>query len=236
MYNYCDSNTPATALTVRGRDIPTSEVVMPEQSSRLSLICGNCRQLFSIVPSRKALGETQYCSRQCWRDALSPIATLEKHTDRRSGADACWPWTGCRDDDGYGLIGAKYKQLRAHRVAWEQANGRTIPPGQVVRHGCPGGGNTWCCNPAHLTTGTVADNNADMVSQGRSLTGTLNPRTRLTEAQVTEIRTRHAAGEAIKALAREMGVGKTTLGHLVHGRTWKHVPMPTASRLFQEAR
>ena len=87
-----------------------------------------------------------------------------KSVDRTGGPDACWPWTGFKDDDGYG----RYGRQRAHRVAYKLAIG-PIPAGFLVRHvTCD---NPPCCNPVHLAIGTAADNSADMVAKGRQAKG-----------------------------------------------------------------
>lgn len=65
VYNYCDANTPASALTPRGRDIPTVEVEMPSQSSRLSFVCCICQRPFRRYPSALERGTPKYCSREC---------------------------------------------------------------------------------------------------------------------------------------------------------------------------
>jgi len=77
--------------------------------------------------------------------------------------DACWEWTGARTRGGYGHIGAGRRTLKAHRVAWEIANG-PIPDGMVVRHKC---NNPPCVRPLHLELGTHADNNRDMAARCR---------------------------------------------------------------------
>lgn len=88
--------------------------------------------------------------------------------DRR-GPDECWPWNGHRQTRrGYGRVfwygnGRRFSGA-AHRLSWEIANGRDWPVGLVARHSCD---NPPCVNPAHITPGTVAENNRDIVERGR---------------------------------------------------------------------
>jgi hypothetical protein len=94
-------------------------------------------------------------------------AKLSARVDTSAGLFACWPWTGWHDEKGYGRVNIGSRTTHAHRLAFELAGG-TIPTGHVVRHTCD---NPPCCNPAHLRTGTVADNQRDMVARGRSTKG-----------------------------------------------------------------
>lgn len=58
-----------------------------------------------------------------------------------------------------------------------------------------------------------------------SLQGERNGRARLTPEQVQEIRALYATGQhSIPQLARQFGVGKSTIGYIVQGATWKHLP------------
>jgi hypothetical protein len=82
--------------------------------------------------------------------------------------NGCLEWTGPREPDGYGRIYFDGKTVRTHCLAWILANG-PIPAGLVIRHFvCD---NPPCCDPDHLRSGTVADNNADMTAKGRGRSG-----------------------------------------------------------------
>lgn len=83
------------------------------------------------------------------------------------GATSCWPWMAGRLWVGYGMFCLRGKTKRAHRVAWEIANGE-IPSDLCVLHRCD---NPSCVNPAHLFLGTSADNTRDMVAKHRQAAG-----------------------------------------------------------------
>lgn len=79
------------------------------------------------------------------------------------GPDECWLWQGATNGtNDYGTLGIRGRTLYAHRVAWEEANGRPVPAGLVVRHSCD---NPPCINPAHLDVGTQQDNVDDMMAR-----------------------------------------------------------------------
>lgn len=141
----------------------------------------------------------------------------------RSGE--CWPWVRYCNTDGYGHVYYEGRIWGAHRVAWILTNG-PIPEGMRVLHNCPGGDNPACCNPAHLFLGTQADNVHDMMAKGRNTpqVGIANPRARLTEEDVREIRRLYATGDyAYAGIAEAFGVGETTISHVVKGDTWADV-------------
>ena len=143
----------------------------------------------------------------------------ERFWEKVDTSGECWVWTANRDKDGYGRIG----RIRAHRFSYELHNG-SIPSGAWVLHHCD---NPPCVNPVHLYAGTVTDNNRDTVRRGHHvnappvLRGEQNPRARLSEQQVMEIRTRRAAGEMGIDLAAEFGVSDRTISMVYLGRVWK---------------
>ncbi len=152
--------------------------------------------------------------------------------DRR-GPDECWPWRAGTNKDGYGRFrqGGRGSPMRgAHCVAFEMATGvKLFGSGQVVMHACD---NPPCCNPAHLSVGTYADNAADCAAKKRTKDqrGSKHSRTSLTEADVVAMREAFHGGVALKPLAAAYRIRVSTASYIVNGRTWTHVPMPAECR------
>ena len=72
--------------------------------------------------------------------------------DAADGPEACWLWQGPTiNPSGYGMHNGE----PAHRLAWEYANGQSIPEGLTINHKCR---NRLCCNPDHLETVTPEEN------------------------------------------------------------------------------
>lgn len=145
-----------------------------------------------------------------------------ERVDRR-GPNECWPWTGCVNEHGYGLIGRggrKCKIEKAHRVAWELHNG-PIPDGVKILHRCD---NPPCCNESHLFTGTQGDNHSDMMAKGRHgcgrMQGESHHQAKLTDDLVLQIRNAKGSGPKIAA---KYGVSSTQVYNIKSGRSWKHV-------------
>lgn len=141
----------------------------------------------------------------------------------------CWLWTASFDPQGYGRIKSGTRPERAHRLAWESANG-AVPEGLFVCHGCD---NRACVNPDHLFLGTHQDNMADMARKGRAPSrnhpermprGERHALAKLTDASVREIRARYAAGGiSYRRLGEEYGVSDMTARAACRGATWAHV-------------
>ncbi len=140
--------------------------------------------------------------------------------DMSGGPDACWPWTASRNKDGYGKFKIRGSVQNASRVAWELRNGEYLFE-RVARHTCD---NPWCCNPTHIVAGTQADNMQDRSVRGRvgngAMLGVDNPRAKLTERQVLEIRKRIEAGENNRQIAKDYPVSDSLVSRIRTGRSW----------------
>ena len=92
----------------------------------------------------------------------------------------------------------------------------------IVCHHCD---NPPCCNPAHLFLGTTQDNTRDMVAKGRNRVplGAANGLSKLTEADVREIRRARFGGVPRAQLTALYGVNYSRIYRIEIGELWAHV-------------
>lgn len=164
------------------------------------------------------------------------------HLQARSDMSGeCWVWQGARNYSGYGAVGHRHKIWLVHRLAWTLVNG-PIPGKMSVLHRCD---NPPCWRPDHLFLGTDLDNVRDALAKNRFYTGNgdsirgdknwqrqhpdlvyrgeRNGMARLTDEAVIRIRSLHTEGWTMAALAREYGITRQNIRHIVTGRTWRHL-------------
>lgn len=127
------------------------------------------------------------------RTDLAMLYTIEPTT-------GCWLWHGTTNDQGYGIAknSAGVRQ-RAHRLLYERHIG-PIPEGLELDHVCRC---RHCVNPAHMEPVTKVVN----MRRGSA--------TRLSDAQVLQIRARAAGQTRTTALYREIAEE--------FGISWHHV-------------
>lgn len=161
----------------------------------------------------------RHCSFACARAAIKG-RRVERFWSYVRKTDSCWLWTGGLVH-GYG----HFQQTRAHRFAYELANG-PIPKGLMVCHRCDVRNCVRNDGPnSHLFLGSAFDNMGDAAAKGRMPKGDnhssrlhperlrrgdehparLHPeflargeqsgRAKLTVVQVLAIRARYASGE-----------------------------------------
>lgn len=139
--------------------------------------------------------------------------------------DPCWLWTGALNEGGYGYGANTQGAYLAHRVAWEAHNG-PVPSGLHVCHTCDVRN---CVNPAHLFTGTHADNMHDMRDKGRRKgvhVGSQVPRSALTERDIPIICTLVHIGCTHLEIAERYGVKEPCIWKIANGYSWQHVARP----------
>lgn len=149
-----------------------------------------------------------------------PKERFEKYIDRSGD---CHIWIGCKHSKGYGSFQLGYehnnKKAYAHRFAYELYIGK-IPKGLLILHKCD---NPSCVNPAHLFTGTNADNSKDMVSKNRQAKGSKIASSKLKESIVIKIKSMLEKGITHKIIAEKFKVSRDTVTKINTGKTWKHI-------------
>lgn len=142
-----------------------------------------------------------------------------------------WSWkrggkflTSHLSEDGYALvgltIGRRVKTRPIHQLVLETFIGAR----PIGKQACHADGDKNNNTPANLRWDTCANNNADKKRHGTWHDGPRNPRAKLTEAQVVEIRMRSKAGEQGRALAREFGVADSTVYDIIRRKNWRVLP------------
>ena len=107
----------------------------------------------------------------------------------------CWLWAKSATQFGSGRIGRRL----AHIISWGITHG-PIPPGLQVLHRCDV---PQCVNPDHLFLGTHKDNVQDMIRKGRKrvVRGENHPSAKLTDSEVSQIRSLRAEGKRLTQVA-----------------------------------
>lgn len=196
--------------------------------------CQNCGTRFFVSASR---GKRRFCSQRCGyaNRCTDIVSRFWSHVAKGSEPDACWLWTAA-SRSGYGSFRPRREQtISAHRYSY-LLNCGPIPPTLCVLHKCD---EKLCIRPDHLFLGTNATNTADMIAKGRqaigernglakhperAARGAQNGNTKLTAAQVVDIRARYTAGGVtLTALAAEYSVHTSTIHDVVQRKIWQHL-------------
>lgn len=133
-----------------------------------------------------------------------------------------------RDADGVRV------DIAAHRLVLETFIGPAPSPDHVIAHG---NGSRLNCHYSNLRWATVQDNHDDRVFHGNSPSGERNPRAKITEQDVLDIRRDYRlikqAGSirSIGELDEKYGLCRSTIVRIATGESWSHVPMPDFSEM-----
>lgn len=130
----------------------------------------------------------------------------------------CLLWLAAVTKAGYGMVNTGRFWATAHRLSFAVHCG-PIEAGLQVLHTCDV---PICIEPKHLYLGLDRQNGDDRAARHRcrSLRGTDNSHTKLTDKQVMEIL---VDPRSHRAIAAEYGVSKTPVGQIKQGRGWTHL-------------
>jgi hypothetical protein len=158
--------------------------------------------------------------------------TIARFWAKVKRTQGCWLWSASKRSKGYGAFvwadgSGHVVQGRAHRFAWELANG-PIPVGACVLHRCD---TPACVRVEHLFLGTRAENNADMRRKGRAVAGGTYSRTgyargekhhnaRLTKSCVDGIRASRRAGMSYGSIAKKYEISLSHAWRIANDRAW----------------
>lgn len=149
--------------------------------------------------------------------AGEPLNWIGDHADHADKA-SCLLWPYVHREDGYGEVWVDGLRTRAHRAMCEAAHGPAPSSEHQAAHSC-GKGDQGCVNPNHLRWATRTENMADCVDHGTRPWGERHGQSKLTAAQVAEIRSLRGV-ETQRVLAGRFGVCQMTISHIQRGITW----------------
>lgn len=162
-----------------------------------------------------------------WRHGSPTAGALKKGEARdyvlvaaKHDGTECLIWPYARDVGGSGVFNRRGKLIRAPREICRIVHGEPPSAHHQAAHSC-GNGHKGCVNPAHLRWATPTENNQDKIEHGTSLRGEANPRSKITEADVLEMRRMHKVDFVpFAVIARQYGLSGSTVSDAVSGRNW----------------
>lgn len=120
----------------------------------------------------------------------------------------CWVWLGGKSKE-YGY----FRHKGVHRISYELATKEKLKPQDVVCHKCD---NNSCLRPTHLFKGTALDNMRDMIKKERNVNGELQWCSKLSDAEVDEVRRLYKSGlYSQRELARRFHCSQPNIGYIV---------------------
>lgn len=180
--------------------------------------CGKPRQNRTgrpAAPQCRACGKRPLADR--FLDGINHEGPIPPH---RPELGPCWISGYALPAHGYPhiMVAGRGSELKgAHIVSWFLHYGSW--PALCVMHLCD---NRACVRWEHLREGTRGDNNRDSVAKGRNSHGERHPISKLTDAQVHEIRARYAAGGVTQlTLATDYGASSSVISRIITRKIWR---------------
>ncbi len=151
------------------------------------------------------------------------LAALDDDPTKHWSEYPCLLWDRGISNHGYGKVRAWGKTQPTHRVSFILSNGK-MPDEPMVCHHCD---TPACFRPIHLFSGTGLDNVRDMISKGRKVVnaphGEAHFRSKVTEAQVIEIRRLAEDGVSYAEIGRRYSMTYVNASAIVRRLHWRHI-------------
>lgn len=137
----------------------------------------------------------------------------------RCTGDECLQWPFGKFPNGYGSVKNHGRAVPVHRLVCLLAHGEPPTPLHQAAHSCGQGATICCVNPRHLRWATVTENQHDKLIHGTLVRGERNVKSRLTEADVREIRKLRGVMTQ-RAMAKQFRVAPATIAMIHTRRNW----------------
>jgi len=128
--------------------------------------------------------------------------------------DECLIWPFSRDEHGRARLNGKI----VSRLVCKEVNGEPPSPDHHAAHSC-GKGHLGCVAGNHLAWKTRSENEADKIGHGTVARGERNGQSKLTKADVLEIRSLRGSVSQEKLAAR-FGVSPALISNIHRGQKW----------------
>jgi hypothetical protein len=157
---------------------------------------------------------------------MSRKTTPEDFWSRVKKQRSCWEWQGATNSTGYGSLTFHGRAATAHRVAAFLSGLTTDIPAPKDRkglgfilHSCD---NRRCCNPAHMSIGTYAENQIEAYARRRrkAYKGATHANAKQTRKSIMLIKDMHAHGVSQEAIARLLQVSQSSISKILLGRSY----------------
>lgn len=190
----------------------------------ITRICVACSKSFTVPEWKLKFNPCRFCSKQCfYKGPRLPVA--ERFWKKVRKTDSCWLWTGSISSFGHGSFNISGRAEVASRMAWILTYGE-IPHSMWILHKCDVPA---CVNPDHLYLGTRDNNLRDAMDRKRlgaktPLRGSKNPKAKLNDHIVREIRKLYASGNfSQEDIAKQFEISRSTIEMIIQHKRWAHV-------------
>jgi len=133
--------------------------------------------------------------------------------------DRCLIWPFARNSAGYGNIMLNGRFQTVSRVVCERVNGSPPSDDHEAAHLC-GKGHDGCVSGGHLCWKLPTENQADKYEHGTALVGSKNGNAKLSEKEVSEIRSLMGRISQQK-IAEKFGVSSSLISRINVGKAWR---------------